>query len=102
MDFAGYDNNAKCECATGNFGAALATLTILFDVIKDQLVMPSAVFLHNAYFVSFAMRCAGLGLLMNVTLFDLPLFSCFHSDYNHSPFVLSVFLTFFHFDFLCF
>ena len=39
MDFAGDDNNAKCECVTGKFGAATVTLAVLFDVIKDQLLI---------------------------------------------------------------
>ena len=59
MDFTGYDNNTKCECASGKFGVALATLDILFGVEKHQLfILSRSFYLCNVYFVPFAMLCA--------------------------------------------
>ena len=34
-DFAGYDNNTKCDCSTGKFGVASESRAIIFGVIKD-------------------------------------------------------------------
>ena len=38
MDFAGDDNNSKCEFVTGKFEVASVTLAF-FGVIKDQLLI---------------------------------------------------------------
>ena len=56
-NFGGDDNNAKCGCVTGKLGVASVTMAILFDVIKDQLLILSGNFyLCNLYFV-YPLQC---------------------------------------------